>query len=81
MIPFPSNSVRAIRAKNRMEQARLGNPFDNLEILAAACQLAPQLYRLRGEAFNVAGVWQLLSGGERQHYIDVAIEALREVAP
>jgi hypothetical protein len=31
-------------------------------VVGAACQLAPQLYRLRGEAFNVPNVWQLLNG-------------------
>jgi hypothetical protein len=82
MLHFQPNSIHAIRAANR--QARrddTGDPLSNLELLSAACQLAPQLYRLRGEAFNVPNVWQLLNGKERQFYIDIAIEALRETQP
>lgn len=80
---FPITSVRAIRAKNRIEQAarRVGDPLENIELLGAACQLAPKLYTLRGEAFNVGGVWTLLSASERMHYVDLCIELLREVDP
>lgn len=76
MLQFPPNDIRAIRANNR-----LGDPLENLELVAAACRLAPQLYAMRGEAFNVDGVWTLLKAGERQHYIDLCLELLREEQP
>lgn len=80
MVHWMPNETKAIRARNLAERAA-GHPLENIELLSAACQLAPQLYRLRGEAFNVVNVWQLLGAGERQVYIDLCIELLREVEP
>jgi len=60
---------------------RTGDPLENLELLSAACVLAPSIYRQRGEAFGTCKEWRLLSAGDRQFYIDVAIEVLREVEP
>jgi len=77
MLHFPQNSTKAIRAKNRSA----GDPLENLELLSAACRLAPQLYALRGEAFNADGVWTVLKAAQRQHYIDICIEVLNEVKP
>ena len=70
------NDIRAIRWKNKQ-----GDPLDNLELLSAAYILAPQLYTARAEAFGVSGMWKLLNAGERQHYIDLCLELLRDVEP
>lgn len=83
MIQFPQpNSIRAIRAKNRIEAAaRTGHPLDNLPLVEAACRLAPQLYALRGELYNVNGQWLTLPASTRMHYVDLCAGLLREVEP
>lgn len=57
------------------------DPLENLELLSAACVLAPQVFRARGEAFGVSGEWTMLNAAERQHFIDQCIHLLRSVAP
>lgn len=57
------------------------DPLTNLELLAAGCVLARQLYEARGEAFGLAGIWTMLNAAERQVYIDKAVSVLRSVAP
>ena len=57
------------------------DPLANLELLGAACRLAPFVYAMRGEAFGVNGVWTMLNAAQRQRYIDLCIELLREVQP
>jgi hypothetical protein len=57
------------------------DPLQNLELLAAACELAPELFAARGEAFGVSGEWTMLSVAERQTYIDRCIHMLVAVQP
>lgn len=59
-----------------------GDPLENLELLAAACQLGQQIHYWKQEAWGTGPVtWAELKPGERQHYIDAAIAVLRIYQP
>ena len=57
------------------------DPLINIELLAAACVLAPHVFYARGEAFGVSGVWTMLDAAERQRYINECVDLLRRLAP
>lgn len=57
------------------------DPLDNLELLSAACVLAPEVFYARGQAFGVSGEWRRLDGADRQWWIDFSIDLLLKVRP
>jgi hypothetical protein len=57
------------------------DPLENLELLAAACSLAPDVFYARGQAFGVSGEWSMLDAGARQFYIDRCLELLQRLQP
>jgi hypothetical protein len=57
------------------------DPLLNLEVLSAACQLAPQIYHWRGEAFNAPSDWTVLTAAARQYYINKCIALLESLRP
>ena len=57
------------------------DPIENLELLSAACVLAPEVFYARGQAFGVSGEWTMLNAGDRQFYIDRCLELLQRLQP
>jgi hypothetical protein len=58
------------------------DPLENLELLAAACQLAPYINTFRHDAWGTgSAAWRPLNAKERQRFIDAAIAVLRTFQP
>jgi hypothetical protein len=54
---------------------------ESLELTAAACQLAREIFMARNEAFGLDDSWQTLSPSQKQIFVKHAADVIKAHAP